>query len=173
MKERIKSLLVKVHEVLLGDDADRPEKYNYLVKEVLSDKTKTSGRLVDKEMQLDKLNADDYKFKQTILMGEEGFAYQCPPLHLAVWLMRRNWVVFLLDADADPLLKDSLGRTAVDVAIYRSGEVLESDPHEWKGSCSQDQCKPCPVRMLPRMVLIRMWLMQIRGHRFSRGLHEV
>ena len=42
----------------------------------------------------------------TVPYGDHPIRYQCPLLHLAVWLMRRNWVIFLLEADADPLKKD-------------------------------------------------------------------
>ena len=149
VRDRVQSLLVQVHEVLLGDDADRPEKHSYLVRELQRDKANKSAGLVDKQMQLSLLSQNDQnvksKFEQTVyglrnLKQHDGGGdkYQCPPLHLAVWLMKRNWVIFLLEADANPLLEDSAGQTAVDVAFLRSGEVLDSDPHQWQGSCSQD-----------------------------------
>eukprot|EP00931_Biecheleriopsis_adriatica_P047287 TRINITY_DN27242_c0_g1_i1.p1 TRINITY_DN27242_c0_g1~~TRINITY_DN27242_c0_g1_i1.p1 ORF type:complete len:2972 (+),score=468.19 TRINITY_DN27242_c0_g1_i1:2175-11090(+) len=59
---------------------------------------------------------------------------ECEPLHVAVSLMRKNWVIFLLDEHADVDARDGQDRTPLHIAFLRAGGPEIDDALTWKRS---------------------------------------
>eukprot|EP00931_Biecheleriopsis_adriatica_P046398 TRINITY_DN2663_c0_g1_i3.p1 TRINITY_DN2663_c0_g1~~TRINITY_DN2663_c0_g1_i3.p1 ORF type:complete len:4154 (-),score=649.07 TRINITY_DN2663_c0_g1_i3:236-12697(-) len=133
-----------LHKLLFEDKDDKPDKFLRLVQTLREQKNKATVMSDSEKLLVNKQGPSKALFHSGTHDRRGKFGgltkldtYQCPPLHFAVWHMRKNWILLLLDSEANPMDLDTAGRNALHIAILRSASVQRDDPKEWS-SRSQD-----------------------------------